>query len=612
MRFPTKKELGGRLAGYPLLRLLLFQFWFRLAFLGFVLLLVFLALFLPRIWRVTPRGFLPEVNISGLDWLQARSLKRTALRAETQGRIDEALFAWQTAIAYHPGDPELFRGSLRTMLRSQRLPPDLSPVLGQAAWLLRLAGTNQADFDLAARVYEKLRLDNWTLDLLGSRNGVPDPRSEALRLKALFNAGKTKQFIDDCRRCNRLPRDPELELYLAACSAGWEPIEKMADADQTLETALGDPTRRVVAARLQLRVAAHLGDLPRYERVFKLLQAWQADAVPDHVTHWQLLVSLGRKAEALHLAANCPRAPQTAIETARLAEALARLGLRSEAGGLFDKYANLLIPAEPIWLTQANLLIENRQWEEARALALRIRLQPAVCASLASYSYYLEGRADLAEDRPASAETAFQQCAASECNNPALGLFIAAELDQLGYTAFARDILLKSQKRLATDPGYWRLLFSVAWKLKDSDLVLAAATADYRLRPADATAMNNYAAALLLCRQQPEQALVLTLQLIGRNPDSVTAKVNHSLALLLNHRAAEADAMLQTINPQTLAGVAATVHAWARFEACVELKKFDEATLNSQRIDPRYLFPVQGQWLEQQRRRLPHPAATKS
>lgn len=612
MRFPTKKELGGRLAGYPLLRLLLFQFWFRLAFLGFVLLLVFLALFLPRIWRVTPRGFLPEVNISGLDWFQARSLKRTALRAETQGRIDEALFAWQTAIAYHPGDPELFRGSLRTLLRSRRLPPDLSPVLGQAAWLLRLASTNQADCDLAARVYEKLRLDHWILDLLGSRNGRPDPRTEALRLKALFNAGKTKQFVDDWRRGNRPPRDPELELYLAACSAGWGAIERTEDGDQTLETALRDPTRRVVAVRLQLRVAAHLGDLPRYERAFHLLQACQADAAPDHVAYWQLLVSLGRKAEAVHLAAKCPRAPETAIEAARMAEALARLGLRSEAGSLLDKYANLLTPAEPIWLTQADLLIENRQWEEARVLALRIRLQPAVCASLGGYSYYLEGRADLAEDRRASAETDFQQCAASEFNNPALALFIAAELDQLGYAAWARDILLKSQKRLATDPVYWRLLFSVAWKLKESDLVLAAATAAYRLQPADAAAMNNYAAALLLCRQQPEQALVLTLQLIGQNPDSVTAKINHSLALLLNHRPTEADAVLQTVNPQTLAGVAASMHAWARFQACVELEKFDEAVLNGQRIDPRYLFPVQGRWLEQQRRQLPLPAATKS
>src|SRR5437899_1735838 len=117
MRFPgpqrLKQKLAAKLIYSPFLRLVLFNFWFRLAFFCFAGLLIFLALFLPRIWQVTPPGFLPVVTISGLDMAQAWSLKRSALRATSAGNFELAADAWNTAIANNPANPELIRGALR-------------------------------------------------------------------------------------------------------------------------------------------------------------------------------------------------------------------------------------------------------------------------------------------------------------------------------------------------------------------------------------------------------------------------------------------------------------------------------------------------------------------
>src|SRR5204862_4483755 len=90
-----KLDLANRFVYFPLVRLLIFSFWFRLIFAGFLLFLIFLGLFLPRIWRTTPPGFLPVVKISGLDMAQAWPLKRSELRLMNAGDLDQAAYAWR-------------------------------------------------------------------------------------------------------------------------------------------------------------------------------------------------------------------------------------------------------------------------------------------------------------------------------------------------------------------------------------------------------------------------------------------------------------------------------------------------------------------------------------
>src|SRR6185369_3109145 len=115
MKADLKSKLIGRLDNYPLLRQLVLEFWFRTAFLVCAVLLILFPLFTRKIWTVSPPGVQPRIRISGLDLVQAWSLKRNAVKAMANGKNDEAAYAWQAAINNNPADPELVRGALRNV-----------------------------------------------------------------------------------------------------------------------------------------------------------------------------------------------------------------------------------------------------------------------------------------------------------------------------------------------------------------------------------------------------------------------------------------------------------------------------------------------------------------
>src|SRR5579862_593361 len=137
----TKRRLANRFGYNVFLRLLLFKFWFRVAVLGFLFLLLFLALFLPRIWRVTPRGFRPVVKISGLDKLQCWSLKRTGREEMAAGNFERAHYAWQAAVANNLADVAALRGLISNLAHWAGSPPEsLAVGVTFSSWLLRLTG----------------------------------------------------------------------------------------------------------------------------------------------------------------------------------------------------------------------------------------------------------------------------------------------------------------------------------------------------------------------------------------------------------------------------------------------------------------------------------------
>ena len=73
-----RRKLEPKVIYSPFIRLVLFNTWFQLAFGALVLVAVFIALYLPKIWLVSPDQFRPEVKVSGLDLTQNWALKRTA------------------------------------------------------------------------------------------------------------------------------------------------------------------------------------------------------------------------------------------------------------------------------------------------------------------------------------------------------------------------------------------------------------------------------------------------------------------------------------------------------------------------------------------------------
>ena len=59
--------------------------------------------------------------------------------------------------------------------------------------------------------------------------------------------------------------------------------------------------------------------------------------------------------------------------------------------------------------------------------------------------------------------------------------------------------------------------------------------------------LNNYAAALLVRRERPEEAIRYTLQLISSNGTNPGFVLNHGLALLQNGRSEEAESHFRAL-----------------------------------------------------------------
>jgi predicted Zn-dependent protease len=267
--------------------------------------------------------------------------------------------------------------------------------------------------------------------------------------------------------------------------------------------------------------------------------------------------------------------------------------------------------APETWVAYAKLLIDTKHWEELHPLALQIRKQEGVRDRLAGYTYYLEGRANFAQNNLAGAEAAFQKAGKFPFESPALGLATATSLNQMQFPAVAAEILGGLEKSLAHSTEYWNQVFTAAYKLKDAELMLKAAGKGFELQPQNLVYINNYAAALLVNRQRADETIQLTLQLVAASPNSTIARINHAMALIMNHRIDEAVSQIRGINVRQLTQQEASAFHLASFQIYLEQREFAKAWEARDRIDPRFLFPPQVKWIEQAQQQMPARTVAK-
>jgi hypothetical protein len=594
-----REQILIRLVEYPLLRVLFFSFWFRLVFLAFVGLMIFLALFLPKIWRTTPPGFIPVYRASGLNLVQAWSLQRGAQQAMASGKTADAIYGWQAALAHNPANPDLLRGLLQTLRTDTGTNQYLETSIQYSFWLLRLSATNMADVELVSQVFERYRLTDWTLGMLTPLNHRLSPSLEKAYLKALFNALQIKEFASRWEAVNPSVIDAELRLYQAAYRAGWGSVNERIQGKESLDAALTNAEWRVVASRLSMAVGFQAGDVRRFAQSLRWLSACGRDTPGDHCNYWRLLSSFGQKADAIELAKAYRKPPGTGGEAIQLAETYSILGLADNAIDLLQRRTMEYAYDERIWMVWGDILIANQRWDAALRLGAQIRQTAAAQTTLLGYSHYLDGQAELGAGKPTLAQTAFHKAAEADFQSPMVGIGIAEKISNLGYPRLAKEILLKLQKPMAENPDYWFLLVTVADRLRDAELRLAGCAAVYKLQPNNPNARNNYAAALVTMRQQPAEAIKLTMELIAQMPDSAIAKINHSQALLLNQRTRDAEAVLQTIDSSRLGSEESASYYMAWFEVYLNLQQAEKARQTASRIDRQFLFPCEIQWLDQ-------------
>lgn len=592
---------------WPLLRHLALERWFRWSCVALFLLVSTLALGLPRIWIVTPRGCTPVIRVSGVDGLQARWHRDRSEAAWNRGDSETAIFEWRQALANQPASIPILRGGLDRLSRQpSRDPARFRVAVGNTLWLLQLTRTNRSDVARAMRVFESFGVDDLLLATARNLSGKPSPHEYAAVLKARFRAGDVEGFAAGWRGfTGNAGLDAELELYHAAWLAGWGKPEEALTAERRLIAAEADSRTRELALRLCLLVLARRGDLARFETTLGDLEDMHASAAIYHVALWRLMASRGRVDEARRRAVQFAGRPVSSLEVRRLAEAYLELGLEDSALNLMDRMVPELGVAPDLWVYHVRELQRRERWDEVRWVSLLMRYSPLLRHSLDGYSHYLEGLYQLSRRGSEAAAAAFRRAAENPTRDASLALEMAGQMIRLGHTGPAQRLLLTREVELDHSPEYWGMLCRTAFAERDVDLLLKAARRHWQLRPDDAGAMNTLAAALIVRHSETELLLYLTKRVFETNPELLPARLNRASALLQAGRKAEARALLSLVDDtQGLPPAERTMIRLARTEQLAADGDAIGALAAVRDLNPEFLLPEQVVRIGQIRREM--------
>ena len=563
-----------------------------LAFILFILGVATVALSIPKIWRTSPDDFTPEVKVSLLDMVQAKSLARTARAKQATGEHAEAALTWRTAVANNRADLDLLRGMLRNELErdDDRPKGDLS-ILNYAHWTMRLSSTNDIDLDLVLGLYERNGFHDLTVAMFRDRE-PESPTQKRLLTKARFFRNDPDGFLAGLSNWPELRKDPEIRLIVNAIDAA-SLGEESRSAREALVQASEDPAWREQALRLRMRVDRRRFDVEGYIGLLGELEATGDDNLADHTGLWDLLIESGRRGEAVQRVINHTAPPANRRELLTLLGFYDRLNLDEPLEGFLERHADFFRQAPGLWFAYAELLIRRAAWDELEGLARRMRHADQRSAEVPTYADFIEALADASRGRLAQARDGFRKVAGQPLDPPAFAMFVARRALLFGFADSAMSILDLVKESLADEPDFWRLQLIVARDLNDTAAMMAATEALHRFDPENPAHAGNLAALRLIARTELSSALTLTHKALQAWPDSHPLMINHALALLLNHRIDEARAELERIGQLALTPTERAARDLVAAEFHSVLGEQDRAADLLSRIDKSLLSPYQ-------------------
>jgi predicted Zn-dependent protease len=585
-------------------KLFLRDHWFGMAVVSFGLLVLVLVALLPHIWKVSP-PWTSVIRISGLDFLQARSLKKTAKAALARGDVKAALAAWQGAVSSDLTDLEALRGVLQGAL----MLPDVGPGHGGSAprlaiWLLNVGATNQSDVNLAIRVFGRLEQDDHVISLGDQRLETLDAAATAALFAAEFRLGKMEKFVALWNaRSAILATNADSVLFHSVWEAGWGPAERAAAGRRALEAAEAGTDGRlaVLAHRLRLRLATAGLHLDEYRKALAWLEERHTDRVSEQVGLWRLLVAAGARGDAISLAKSFSRAPETAKELTELARAMSDLGLTAEATTLMEREIKRFPESMTAWADLARMRIHAHQWSELRQTALAMRETGVMMRTvIEGYSDFMTGYADLQLKRTESADQEFKKAISVRGWEPSLAFECAGMLRAADRPALAEELIGKAESSFRDRAEFWFELGLEAFAAGDFDGFARASAKAYALAPDRAGAVNNYAAALLLTRDDPGKALDLTGRVYNLAPNNPAVVINRAEALVQVGRLDDASGLLAGLDEGRLTPNEAAAANFCRAE--FQLKKGDPTKARAiyATVPQRMLMAPQRKWMEDQ------------
>jgi tetratricopeptide (TPR) repeat protein len=588
-----------------LLHLLFYETKFRWAVIACFTIFIVLGVMLPKVYTASPPHLEQTIKVSGLDMLQAASLRRSAKAAEAGGRFNDAIPIWLAALANNQASVESVRGFVGVLTR-QPIPDRAWLAHGrwQSLSLLRLTRTNAADLDLAVRFHALYDQHEWIVAMLEKSDVPVGPSTTTAYLGALFLSGQTEKFAQAWnQRGSSVAGDAAAALYHAAWQAGWGPAGEAPGGRARLESALEDPASRRLALSLLVRVHHKTLDLVSFEKRLAELTDLHHDTIKDQMLHWQLLEVVGRKADAAASARSYTARPQTPGEAEQLLAVFTRLGLYNEGLQIFGQQMDDFKQHPVMWVRMGELLAAGKLWESMRSMALEVRQDERLKEVLGNYGWFLMGMAEHGLGHPEMAKDAFATFVALPPPNPMVAFQSAVTLNRLGYPESAAALLKRLESVAGAGIAFWKQAQLAAFESRQAELLLAACEKMHAMAP-DTVNMSNLAAALLMMRERPADAVQLTLDVTSRAPDSQIARVNHALALVQNGRTADSERILRSISATGMSDGDRTMLAFGWFQCHLQAGRTQEALTVAEKVDLRHLFPPQIRWFETAREGL--------
>jgi tetratricopeptide (TPR) repeat protein len=599
----VQRELPAKVYDSGTLLVLFYDRWFRFAAFLFLLILLTVALGLPKLWKVTPPD-MPVVKISGLDKVQAWALRRAALRQTAEGKLDEALLSWRSAVDNSPADLELLRSYL-TAVTTHPIPPReiLANAYARSTWLLGLSHTNGADVGLFAKIIERMGYDDYLVRKVLPSASELTPQGASTLVKALFRSRKMEQFDKVWKQHeSTLTNDPTAMLYRYAWVAGWGRADSgSTEGRAILDHAMRgtDPEQAKLAHQLSLYLSRKDLNLNNYRRSLEWLVEHHEDRFEDNLGLWKLLLSQGLRNEASQLAKSYSKPPSDADDAMGMVEVLVELGLKDDA----IKFLEAKLPVFPyyqqLWLAAAELTISLKRWDDLFSLANQIRRPEYLGGSLNGYSYYLEGLAALNRQQTENAEKLFKTAAENTFENGALAFNVARGIREAGYPAIASSLLRQVQDNFKDKAEFWHEVSIAAIQQRDTDTMVNAAQKAYELAPDKNGIANNYVGTLLILRKNPGEALTILNRLLAVDPRHYGLLINKAEALMQVGRHKDAGAILASLDTRKMSPSEFSELHFALAELNISRGDLPAAKAEFQKVDKKDLFPQQVQWIEQ-------------
>lgn len=583
------------------------DFWFRMFLIGIIVVAAVTGLFLPKVLIRTPPDFLPPLKASGLDLIQAWNLKRQAARHHAAGEIDDAVDAWSLAELNDPGDEQIPRGALRTLLLETK--PNRERLFygyERSIHLLRLTHTNNADLELVARYFLAKGIHQYLGRFIPPNLTQLGQETAAALLATAFDRRDMTAFERLwTAHSAQLSNDPPSRLRHAAWAMEWGPAVGAAAGRRELQEAREDVQRRDLANQLLLAVHFHREDSAAYQATLAELVERHVDRPRDHIGLWRLLHRLGRADEAVTLAKRHSAPATDPSEAIDYATALTQLGLADASAEYLHREIPNFAFDMTLWRLQAQNYMKLKRWDELRNLAVLMRNSIPLHGTLEGFSGFLEGYADAATDRPESAQILFTRAAGESFGNNDLAFECAVAMRSVGQAGPALTLFNTLTNRAGNDPGFWFNYTLTAGAARESAATLIGAEKTYAIDPTAAGHLHNYVTALVVNRTQPAKALELSIRRLQQNPEDRRAIINHVLALLLNGYTGEVESQLNSISTFELSADETADLQLAWFEYYLLTKQYPLARMAFNRLETRRLFPNQAEWVRENVLKLP-------